>query len=35
VAESPALLAGVNVRAGQVTNEAVAQTFRLELHPAR
>ncbi len=34
VADSPALLAGVNVKAGKVTNEAVAQTFRLDLHPA-
>ncbi len=31
VADNPGLLAGVNVRAGMVTNAAVAQTFRLEL----
>jgi alanine dehydrogenase len=30
--DSPALMAGVNVRAGQVTNAAVAQTFGLEFH---
>ena len=34
VAESPALLAGVNIRGGKVTNAAVAHTFGLELHPA-
>jgi alanine dehydrogenase len=34
VRENSALLAGVNAKAGKVTNEAVAQTFRLELHPA-
>ena len=28
--ENPALAAGVNVRAGKVTNEAVAETFGLE-----
>ena len=30
VKENPALLAGVNIRAGQVTNAAVAETFGLE-----
>jgi len=30
VRENPALLAGVNIRAGQVTNAAVAETFGLE-----
>jgi alanine dehydrogenase len=34
VAENAGLLAGVNVKAGKVTNAAVAQTFRLELHQA-
>jgi alanine dehydrogenase len=34
VAENPALLAGVNVKAGKVTNAAVAQTFGLECVPA-
>jgi alanine dehydrogenase len=34
VADNPALLAGVNLKAGQVTNAAVAQTFGLDLHPA-
>ena len=31
---NPGLAAGVNVRAGVVTNAAVAETFGLELHPA-
>jgi alanine dehydrogenase len=35
VAENPALLAGVNLKGGKVTNSAVAQTFHLDLHPAR
>ena len=34
VRENPALLAGVNVKAGQVTNAAVAETFGLECVPA-
>jgi alanine dehydrogenase len=34
VRENPALLAGVNVRAGRVTNAAVAETFGLECVPA-
>ena len=34
VAENTGLLAGVNVKAGKVTNAAVAQTFKLDLHPA-
>ena len=34
VRENPALLAGVNIKAGQVTNAAVAATFGLECHPA-
>ncbi|HEY1189152.1 MAG TPA: alanine dehydrogenase [Gemmata sp.] len=32
--ENPALLAGVNIKAGQVTNQAVAETFGLECVPA-
>ena len=31
---NPGLAAGVNVRAGLITNAAVAETFGLELHPA-
>src|SRR5205823_6447968 len=34
VRENPALAAGVNVKAGQVTNAAVAETFGLECVPA-
>ncbi len=34
VRENPALAAGVNVRAGKVTNAAVAETFGLEYFPA-
>jgi alanine dehydrogenase len=34
VADSPALLAGVNLKGGKVTNAAVAQTFGLELFGA-
>ncbi|MBA4066613.1 MAG: alanine dehydrogenase [Isosphaera sp.] len=34
VRENPALLAGVNVKAGRVTNAAVAETFGLECVPA-
>jgi alanine dehydrogenase len=34
IAENPGLAAGVNVKAGRVTNAAVAATFGLELHPA-
>ena len=34
VADSPALLAGVNLKGGKVTNAAVAQTFGLELSAA-
>jgi alanine dehydrogenase len=34
VKENPALQAGVNVRAGKVTNQAVAETFGLEYVPA-
>lgn len=34
IAENPGLAAGVNVKAGKVTNAAVAATFGLELHPA-
>jgi alanine dehydrogenase len=34
VKENPALLAGVNVKAGKVTNAAVAETFGLECVPA-
>jgi alanine dehydrogenase len=33
VKENPALLAGVNIKAGQVTNQAVAETFGLECVP--
>ncbi len=33
VRESPALAAGVNIRNGEVTNEAVAETFRLPCTP--
>jgi alanine dehydrogenase len=33
VRENPALLAGVNIRAGKVTNHAVAETFGLECVP--
>ncbi|MDY3551956.1 alanine dehydrogenase [Gemmata sp. JC717] len=34
VKENPALLAGVNIKAGKVTNQAVAETFGLECVPA-
>jgi alanine dehydrogenase len=34
VRENPALLAGVNIKAGKVTNAAVAETFGLECVPA-
>ena len=34
VRENPALLAGVNIKAGRVTNAAVAETFGLECVPA-
>jgi alanine dehydrogenase len=34
IRENPALLAGVNIRAGKVTNAAVAETFGLECVPA-
>jgi alanine dehydrogenase len=34
VRENPALAAGVNIRAGKVTNQAVAETFGLECVPA-
>ena len=34
VKENPALLAGVNVKGGKVTNQAVAETFGLECVPA-
>ena len=34
VKENPALLAGVNVKAGKVTNQPVAETFGLECVPA-
>ena len=34
VRDNPALLAGVNVKAGKVTNAAVAETFGLECVPA-
>jgi len=34
VKENAALLAGVNIKAGKVTNTAVAETFGLECHPA-
>ena len=34
VHENPALLAGVNIKAGKVTNAAVAETFGLECVPA-
>jgi alanine dehydrogenase len=34
VKENPALAAGVNIKAGQVTNAAVAETFGLECVPA-
>ncbi|HET6574907.1 MAG TPA: alanine dehydrogenase [Fimbriiglobus sp.] len=34
IADNPGLAAGVNVKAGKVTNAAVAETFGLELHPA-
>jgi alanine dehydrogenase len=34
IAENPGLRQGVNVRASQVTNPAVAETFGLECHPA-
>jgi alanine dehydrogenase len=33
VAENPGLRQGVNIRAGKVTNPAVAETFGLECHP--
>jgi alanine dehydrogenase len=33
VRESPALVEGVNVRQGKVTNPAVAETFRLPCAP--
>jgi alanine dehydrogenase len=34
IADNPGLAAGVNIKAGKVTNAAVAATFGLELHPA-
>ncbi|MCI0702838.1 MAG: alanine dehydrogenase [Planctomycetia bacterium] len=34
IRENPALLAGVNIKAGKVTNTAVAETFGLECIPA-
>ena len=34
ISDSAALQAGVNIKAGKVTNGAVAQTFDLDLHPA-
>ncbi len=34
IAENPGLAAGVNIKAGKVTNAAVAETFGLELAPA-
>ncbi|HVK15791.1 MAG TPA: alanine dehydrogenase [Fimbriiglobus sp.] len=34
IADNPGLAAGVNVKAGKVTNAAVAATFGLELYPA-
>ncbi len=34
IRENPALLAGVNIKAGKVTNAAVAETFGLECVPA-
>jgi alanine dehydrogenase len=33
IADNPGLAAGVNIKAGKVTNAAVAATFGLELHP--